>query len=526
MLKIPCRNFGFPKVIYGNNMTAMQASSWQMQHQFRFFSTNAKTVKYIIFRMYDVDASSPAFYDNLLKGQAARCGLQPAQLQNLNPANNAQVSKLESMQAMLQKAKGQGAVLVVLVIRQADRAQYALFKNLADRVVGLQSVCIVERLNKAGNFFNQYMQNISMKINLKLGGINHTALQPNDRLSYTMILGADLIHPSTGSIAAVVGSVDATAGKCLGSVRLQPLQDANGPLTDQEVRIPALHLKSHRLPRQIIYTMEDMAYERLLHWAKFNNSKLPNKIIYYRDGISSGHYVKVKDIELKAIHSAYAKAHNTLKLPKKDLQLTALIVTKRHHTRFYVAPGQQGDRWGNRNTLPGTSVDKFVTSPFYQDFFLQSHSGIKGTAKPTHYFVIEDGIPDLNLEKLRGLVCTRPPPNQGRNANTSTQTHKLCYSYCRATMGVSYASPTYYADRLCERAAIYVRLLNPVNVPRRSLKECTRNPDGSEAFDPAVETWFNRLECRFYPHRDVTGVPVWGMYAPWAPAVAETMFWM
>ena len=36
------------------------------------------------------------------------------------------------------------------------------------------------------------------------------------------------------------------------------------------------------------------------------------------------------------------------------------------------------------------------------------------------------------------------------------QIHKLCYTYCRSTTGVSYATPTYYADRLCERGRLYL----------------------------------------------------------------------
>jgi eukaryotic translation initiation factor 2C len=36
-------------------------------------------------------------------------------------------------------------------------------------------------------------------------------------------------------------------------------------------------------------------------------------------------------------------------------------------------------------------------------------------------------------------------------------THKLCFTYVRATLGVSYAPSAYYADRLCERGRQYLR---------------------------------------------------------------------
>lgn len=91
-------------------------------------------------------------------------------------------------------------------------------------------------------------------------------------------------------------------------------------------------------------------------------------------------------------------------------------------------------------------------------------------------------------------------------------------------MGVSYASPTYYADRLCERASLYVRKIAPGEIPWG--KPRLRTPEGSCANDPNVDYWFKELEKKFYPNKDVPGVPAWGKYAPWKGVVADTMFWM
>jgi eukaryotic translation initiation factor 2C len=77
------------------------------------------------------------------------------------------------------------------------------------------------------------------------------------------------------------------------------------------------------------------------------------------------------------------------------------------------------------------------------DFYLQSHAALKGTAKPAHYFVLQNEMrmPSADIQMLA---------------------HRLCYSYVRATVGVSYASPAYYADRLCERGRCYLRrFFNP-----------------------------------------------------------------
>jgi eukaryotic translation initiation factor 2C len=66
-----------------------------------------------------------------------------------------------------------------------------------------------------------------MKMNLKASGINHTTRFLEDIFSKTLVLGADVIHRSSGSIpgcpsiAAIVGSVDDRSGRYLGSMRLQ-----------------------------------------------------------------------------------------------------------------------------------------------------------------------------------------------------------------------------------------------------------------------------------------------------------------
>lgn len=67
------------------------------------------------------------------------------------------------------------------------------------------------------------------------------------------------------------------------------------------------------------------------------------------------------------------------------------------------------DDRGNNNCIPGTCVDSVVTSPYYQDFFLQSHSDIKGTARPTHYFILKNDQKNKLLSKsadIRKLVST------------------------------------------------------------------------------------------------------------------------
>lgn len=77
----------------------------------------------------------------------------------------------------------------------------------------------------------QYYANVALKVNIKLGGINHSIEDSNMAWlksgGLTMIVGADVTHPSAGSItgtpsiAAAVGSVDEKFGQFPASLRIQ-----------------------------------------------------------------------------------------------------------------------------------------------------------------------------------------------------------------------------------------------------------------------------------------------------------------
>jgi eukaryotic translation initiation factor 2C len=105
-----------------------------------------------------------------------------------------------------------------------------------------------------------------------------------------------------------------------------------------------------------------------------------------------------------------------------QVKYTVVVVSKRHHIRFFPKPGTPAcDK--NLNPCPGTLVEKDVTHPFEYDFYLNSHSAIQGTARPTHYHVLMDE------QKM--------PPSELQN-----MIYEHCYQYMRSTTPVSIC--TYY----------------------------------------------------------------------------------
>ncbi|KAI4671213.1 uncharacterized protein J4E88_009246 [Alternaria novae-zelandiae] len=447
MMRVEAGRMPFPSVTYKWNQhhkenskksLSFKQSVWNIEDDHQFHEPKISAMRYYVIHQLQNRHITPTianFETELLNQLGRKCGLANTQVVRVNPGNNAAtIGSGENLQSKMAEAVSLKADLVILMLSYPDRHVYAHFKKLADKQFGIRSLCVAKpsHLETLGtDQITKYMSNITQKINIKFGGINASVEYISDALGKnTLVLGADVIHPGIGayenspSIACIVGSVDHEAGRFLGSARLQ---------------------SKDKTDREIIDHVQEMVEERIRAWMVATGSAVPpQNFIYYRDGVSKGQYSRVISVELAAIGraaEAVRKRSNTMTMGGgKGTKITALVGVKRHHTRFYPIDANSKDGYGNNNCNPGTYVDRTVTSPYFRDFYLQSHSGIKGTARPTHYFVLrDDGI----------ASCTN-------TANLRKLTHHLCYTYCRATTGVSYAAPTYYADRLCDRARLYL----------------------------------------------------------------------
>ena len=141
---------------------------------------------------------------------------------------------------------------------------------------------------------------------------------------------------------------------------------------------------------------------------------MPSKILFYRDGVSESQYQKVIDKEIPQVFAAWEACRKDAKppaysCPANTLKLTFIVVTKRHHTRFYPSSdaasyesrtGVQASaaiaRRINGNIQPGTAITTHVTAPDRCSFFVQSHAAIKGTARGAYYVCLRN---DINLSE-------------------------------------------------------------------------------------------------------------------------------
>ena len=314
-----------------------------------------------------------------------------------------------------------------------NKEMYGHIKTICDSELGVNSQCIKDnnlyRINKST------IANICMKMNAKLGGINHTvemSSSPSAELFKRpiMFIGADvnrsLNDKFSPSIVAMVGSIDSKLAKYVSCVRFQKRDRsiADKIQSDQPLK------RKKRL--EMIDEFVDMAHELLQGFREFCQGHLPERIIYYRDGVSEGQFIQVLDWELKGLRRACTRFHD--EKPGYEPAITIVCVQKRHHLRMFCTDRRdQVGRGGN--VPPGTCVDREVTHNLEFDFYLCSHSATQGTIIPTHYHVLWDEN-NFDANSLQVL------------------THQLCHTYARCTKAISVPAMIYYARSVAKRAAM------------------------------------------------------------------------
>jgi eukaryotic translation initiation factor 2C len=148
---------------------------------------------------------------------------------------------------------------------------------------------------------------------------------------------------------------------------------------------------------------QEMVERLLVAWYdQPQHERFPANVLYYRDGIAKSQYAELEQTEIPAIQKAFAKVAEDKGVAVPLFNLTTVIVTKRHNTRLF--PSTEKDAMNkNDNCHPGTLVDSVITDPYFSDFYLQSHNAIKGTARPAHYYVLNNGI-GMNMGQLEQFV--------------------------------------------------------------------------------------------------------------------------
>ena len=301
--------------------------------------------------------------------------------------------------------------ILVFILPDKDSIIYGRIKRSAECRYGVVSQCM--QFAHVQKCQGQYISNVCMKFNAKLGGTTCRAVGPTSGGPAglfkvpTLVIGADVSHAAPGqqsaSMAAMTASMDP-----LGA-RYAAVCDSNG------FRVEMIQTDK----------INSMLKPLIQHWVQTaGKGSFPQRILYFRDGVSEQQYSHVLQQEVADMKALLKSANPNLNIP-----FVVVIGGKRHHIRFF--PEKGGDR--NGNPLPGTLVETGCTQPYENDFYLCSHAALKGTARPTHYHVI------LNEAKMG-------------NDELQTILYEQVYQYARATTPVSIHPAIYYAHIASNRA--------------------------------------------------------------------------
>ncbi|PBP24089.1 QDE2 protein, partial [Diplocarpon rosae] len=412
---------------------------------------------------------------------------------------------------------------LLIVLPRRDIPIYQEIKRWADCSVGIPCVCVTTRkLEKIRD--EKLAANICLKINFKMKGVSHWIERPTKTSNQdstgahknTMVVGADVTHPGNGlvdcpSMAAVVATHDERSGHYLVSARLQKgkqeyISDLEGMIAE---RVQAWFSKSKTDP------LKSSRWE----------TQLPDRILFYRDGVSESQYGMVLHEEKDQIMRGCQNAFQSLKLQKGSMipptgkwhpRLTLIVVSKRHHARFYT------DLSLTKNLPEGTLIDTKVVIPYKWSFYLQSHYSKLGTARSALYVVVFDDD-NYNPEDLQRV------------------TNNLCFSSARATKIVSVCTPARYADILCDRLRCYMRpaldgsyVIAPpqaVAAPgkRSPFSSPARGGSSSSDAEPADAEAHGSMPR--YVRRYISDPRVWmsakdNRQNPWHPRLDDTMFYL
>ena len=311
--------------------------------------------------------------------------------------------------------------LLIFMVNSRDSVNYLRIKKSCECRFGVVSQVMQSAHIPKKN--PQYISNVLMKVNAKLGGCTAKVVPtakpaPGMWNGYfkvpTMIIGADVSHASPGSLQPSTASLTVSMDR--DCIRYSAGCQTNG----------------HRVEIISHWNMINILTPLFSEWMSVvGEGRAPQHVIYMRDGVSEGQYQHIMQHEvngLRGVWQAVCKEHPQL---LGTLKFTVGVVTKRHRIRFFPTTAPCMDK--NGNPSPGTLVENDVTHPHENDFYLCSHSAIQGTARPVHWQILMDEM-NMSATQMQNML------------------YEHCYQYMRSTTPVSVHPAVYYAHLASNRA--------------------------------------------------------------------------
>ncbi|KAL6583163.1 argonaute 5 [Orobanche minor] len=444
MVSIEARVLPPPKLRYdGTDIVVPSEGRWNMMDKKMFSGGNLES--WACINISRLSSTEVEVFCNDLIETCIKKGM------NCNPKSsfpiiNVQPSGIKNALLYI-KAKTTSALGLVIFILRKKSDIYGKIKRMCEIELGIISQCFLRKtlVNTVKKKYKQCLENVSLKINAKMGGRNsilENALR--NKLPYvsgcrTTIFGAAVTHPKPGdnsspSVAGVVASMDwphVATYKGVASTQAHREEITRDLYSMEED--PIRGVVHGGMIRELLLSYKEVQVNLGAEGAE--HRCLPKRIIFYRNGVSEGQFDRVLLHEMDAVKKACKSIHEDY-----EPTITFIVAQKRHHTRLFAANDggteDEVEKKRGGNVMPGTVVDTKISHPRRIVFYLCSHAGTK--SRPVRYHVLYD-------------------ENEFTAGGMQSLTNDLCYTYARCTRSFYIVPPAYYAHLVARRAPCYIQ---------------------------------------------------------------------
>lgn len=332
-------------------------------------------------------------------------------------------ARQDKLEECMKGAKGANLQYLLFVHSDQDETLHDWMKKYeCELEIVTQGVRVKTVMDVVTKGRPQTLENLANKANLKLGGLNYQLNLNTPQAKFVqspdmLYIGFGTDHPA-GGLGMQEESDEPLEGGPPSIIGYAANTNANpfefvGDFRFQECR------RDEKL--DVLVDIVKTCVEKF----KANRRMLPKQVVLYRNGCSEGQFAKVIKYEVPLIYAALQQMQCAAKV-------TVLVPNKLHNVRFFKKDIPRGAKAPEQNIKPGTVVDQVVVHPTHNEFYLNSHVALQGTAKTPRYTVLVDDN-GFTSDKLQVM------------------TYWLCYGHQIVSLPTGLPSPVYIALQYAKR---------------------------------------------------------------------------
>uniref|UniRef100_A0AC34QQZ2 Piwi domain-containing protein n=1 Tax=Panagrolaimus sp. JU765 TaxID=591449 RepID=A0AC34QQZ2_9BILA len=307
-------------------------------------------------------------------------------------------------------------------------------------------------------------ENILMKLNLKVGGVNQglgtSAAQMNSlningnlhksAFAGTLCIGFDIAHPGSRNnyqLETHHNNEPSVLGYCYSTTE-------NANITHGGyifIRPRQTVLDKVQLYRALKPALED--YQEKL-------GRVPKRVFIFRGAVSDPEFDKISTLESKAVGLAIReilqeRADPSISMPS----LTMVAISKQHNMRL-LRPQKEinpADKAPAQNVPPGTLLNHTITNKDFHQFVFVAHKSIQGCAKPCVGTIVAQKGASLSNDLIEQMTIN------------------MCFHHEIVPLGISVPAPVASAGQLAARGQRNLAVLG--NGSLSDLSDSNDNPN-------------------------------------------------